>query len=209
MVHQARKAERQVKKDTIQERARAYYATRSASNASPTPTPPLAPTLKQAPSTFKPTSAKPTQSTMSSKASTSTKDITCFKCGAKGHKSFECKNTRVMMTHDNGEVEYLSEGEYEALVQASVGMEDEEKEEEALLCEHDASPSLVVTKVLTTQQQALEDQRCNIFQTRAGINGKSIKVVTKLSQPCKYRALHKAQPSAPQAPSPILCTMAK
>ena len=34
LVHQARKAERQVKKDTIQERARAYYATRSASNRS-------------------------------------------------------------------------------------------------------------------------------------------------------------------------------
>ena len=30
-----------------------------------------------------------------------------------------------MITHDNGEVEYLSEGEYEALVQASVTIEDE------------------------------------------------------------------------------------
>ena len=69
-----------------------------------------------------------------------------------------------MITHDNGEVEYLSEGEYEALVQASVAMEDEEKEDEALLCIHDTSPSLVVTKVLTTQQQAFKDQRCNIFK---------------------------------------------
>ena len=80
-----------------------------------------------------------------------------------------------MIAHDNGEVEYLSEGEYKALVQASVGIEDVEmKEDEALLCVHEASPSLVVTKVLTTQPQALEDQRCNIFQTRVGINGKSI-----------------------------------
>ena len=46
------------------------------------------------------------------------------------------------------------------------------------MCEHDASPSLVVTKVLTTQVQTSEDQRFNIFQTRAGIhNGKSIKVI--------------------------------
>src|SRR3954463_6559290 len=114
---------------------------------------------------------------MSSKASTSTKDITCFKCGTKGHKSFECKNTRLMITHENGETEYLSEGEYEALVQASTTIQEEDKEGEELLCHHDASPSLVVTKVLTTQPHAMEDQRCNIFQTRAGINGKSIKLI--------------------------------
>src|SRR3954470_10250345 len=48
---------------------------------------------------------------------------------------------------------------------------------ELLVCEHDASPSLVVKRVLTTQANENEDQRSNIFQTRAGINGKSIKVV--------------------------------
>jgi ribosomal protein L31 len=50
-------------------------------------------------------------------------------------------------------------------------------EEEHVLCTHDTSPSLVVTKVLTTHYQDLEDQRCNIFQTKAGIHGKSIKVI--------------------------------
>ena len=47
------------------------------------------------------------------------KPIVCFKCGGKGHKSFECINTRVMFTHDNGDVESMSEGEYEALVKAT------------------------------------------------------------------------------------------
>ncbi|KAK1601966.1 hypothetical protein QYE76_027071 [Lolium multiflorum] len=115
---------------------------------------------------------------MSSKASTGSSNITCFKCGAQGHKSFECKNTRVMITRDDGDVEYLSEGEYEALVQAATTHEDDDLEDqEQVLCVHDASPSLVVTKVLTTHTLPNEDQRCNIFQTRAGINGKSIKVI--------------------------------
>ena len=39
------------------------------------------------------------------------------------------------------------------------------------------NPSLVVTRVLTTSPQEDQDQRCNLFQTRAGINGKSIKVI--------------------------------
>ena len=35
----------------------------------------------------------------------------------------------------------------------------------------------MVTKVLTSTPQHHEDQRCNIFQTKAGIQGKSIKVI--------------------------------
>lgn len=83
-----------------------------------------------------------------------------------------------MITRDDGDVEYLSEGEYEALVQAATSHEEDDLEDqEQVLCVHDASPSLVVTKVLTTHALPNEDQRCNIFQTRAGINGKSIKVI--------------------------------
>src|SRR4051794_40979077 len=177
LVHQATKAERQVKKDAIHERAKAYYASRSGPNASSTSAPQATTSTKQVQSILKPPSSKATPSTMSSKASTSTKDITFLKCGTKGHKSFECKDTQVMITHESGEIEYLSEGEYEALVQASTTIEEEDKEDEELLCHHDASPSLVVTMVLTTQPHTMEDQRCNIFQTRAGINGKSIKVI--------------------------------
>jgi len=82
-----------------------------------------------------------------------------------------------MVTLDNGDCESMSEGEYEALVQVAHTQEAPPIEDLQLLCDHDASPSLVVTKVLTTQPHQHEDQRCNLFQTRAGINGRSIKVI--------------------------------
>ena len=79
-----------------------------------------------------------------------------------------------MLTDDNGDTLYISEDEYEALQQVALMEEAANLDEQELLCDHDASPSLVATKVLTTQPQ---DQRCNLFQTRAGINGKSIKII--------------------------------
>ncbi|KAK1585102.1 hypothetical protein QYE76_037468 [Lolium multiflorum] len=182
LLHQATRAERQVREDLASAKTKTFFAARNAMNASSSikntsalasKDPP-----KQARSDIKTTSFKPEQSTMSSKASTGSSNITCFKCGAQGHKSFECTNTRVMITRNDGNVDYLSEDAYEALVQAATTLEDEELEDHGnVLCEHDASPSLVVTKVLTTHAIPNEDQRCNIFQTRAGINGKSIKVI--------------------------------
>ena len=50
-------------------------------------------------------------------------------------------------------------------------------EDDQVFCHEDSSPALVVSKVLTLQQQQGEDQRCHMFHTKAGINGRSVKVI--------------------------------
>jgi hypothetical protein len=52
-----------------------------------------------------------------------------------------------------------------------------EDEDNQIFCDNDSSPALVVSKVLTLQHQQEEDQRCHIFHTKAGINGRSVKVI--------------------------------
>ena len=70
-----------------------------------------------------------------------------------------------MFIHDNGDEEYLSEDEFDARVKEAMARQRVEDDQELLMCEHDASPSLVVTRILTTQAQEHEDQHSNIFQT--------------------------------------------
>ena len=81
-----------------------------------------------------------------------------------------------MIVNDAGEYESMSEDEFNALNKVATPQEGEAEGNE-IYCDGDNNPSLVVTRALTTNVQVEENQRCNLFHTRARIKGKSIKVI--------------------------------
>ena len=171
LVHQAMKAERQVAEELKYVKAKSFFAAKASSSTQPmvqvhaqgnvkgsTPQPPT-------------TSKKTTPSPQAAKSY-----VTCYKCGGQGHKSFECTNKKVMIVNDNGDYESMSEDEYHALNKVAT-MQSLDEDDDYIYCDGDPNPTLVVTRVLTTINQGDDAQRCNLFQTKAGINGKSIKVI--------------------------------
>ena len=82
-----------------------------------------------------------------------------------------------MILNDDGTYDSMSEDGMEALEQMAMHRRVNEEEDELVFCDEDSSPTLVVSKVLTLQHQQDEDQRCHIFHTKAGINGRSVKVI--------------------------------
>ena len=77
----------------------------------------------------------------------------------------------------NGDTQSMSEEEYEALAQVTIAQSAQNQEQDELQCEHDKNPTLMVTRVLQHNSNVDEDQRSNLFQTRAATHGKLIKVI--------------------------------
>jgi len=71
----------------------------------------------------------------------------------------------------------MSEGKNEALNQVHFLQEQEASDNDELLCKPDSNPTLVVTRALITNVQVEQGQRCSLFQTRANVEEKSIKVI--------------------------------
>ena len=82
-----------------------------------------------------------------------------------------------MILNDDGTYDSMSEDEMEAIEQVAMHRQVNEDEDNQVFCDEDTSSSLVVSKVLTLQHKQEEDQQCHIFHTKAGINGRSVKVI--------------------------------
>lgn len=82
-----------------------------------------------------------------------------------------------MILNDDGTYDSMGEEETGALEYMAMHRKVSEDEDDQVFCDNDLSPTLVVSKVLTLQHQQDEDQRCHIFHTKAGINGRSVKVI--------------------------------
>ena len=194
LVHQAPKAERQVQDDFKYAKysSKTYgFSNNQASTTPPTSTSTKPSTSNDNKSSYKKTSTSssrlpPTTSEFKPRASSSTptdetvktSSLKHFTYGSRGHKSFQCKNKGTMILNDNGTYDSMSEEEMEALEQVAMHQQvNKEDEDDQVFCDEDSSPALVVSKVLTLQHQQDEDQRCHIFHTKAGINGRSVKVI--------------------------------
>ena len=164
LLHQATKAERQIRADFAYERNKAFYAARDAAtnkdNEAQAST--ARPGFKPPPKTQGNTYIGPAAS---SQASTGSSTIHCYKCRGTSHISFQCGNTKVMLTDEHGVCREASDGECEALAQVELAQEHARLYEQELVCQYDASPSLMVTRVLTSLPQVHEDQRLNLFKT--------------------------------------------
>jgi hypothetical protein len=81
-----------------------------------------------------------------------------------------------MIANDDGTCDSMSDDEMEALEHVAMHRQVNEYEDAQLFCNNDSSTTFVVSKILTIQQQD-EDQYCHIFHTKAGIQGRSVKVI--------------------------------
>jgi hypothetical protein len=190
LVHQATKAERQLQQDAKNSKSLSY-GTRTMSGGSKSIS-----RFAAAPSSVKNSSgglrsnvqgvfsgkntavpsmsSKPAASTSTSVGSTAkSSGIQCFKCGGRGHVIKECPNNRVIIVNDNGEFESASEEEVEEEY-----VDEAHEEEEHTRCEFEQGTVLVVAQILSVQMKEAEiGQRHNLFQTRAKVQDKVVKVI--------------------------------
>jgi hypothetical protein len=117
---------------------------------------------------------KPAASTSTSVGSIAkSSDIQCFKCGGRGQVIKERPNNCVILVNDDGEYTSASEEKAEA-----GNVDDTDKVEEHTRCEFEHGTALVVTQILSVQmKEAKIGQRHNIFQTRAKVQDKVVKVI--------------------------------
>ena len=84
-----------------------------------------------------------------------------------------------MIANEDGTYDSMSEGEMEALKHVAIHRQvnEDEDEDDQVFCDNDSIPALIVSKILMLQHQQEEGQHCHIFHTKAGIQGRPVKVI--------------------------------
>lgn len=82
-----------------------------------------------------------------------------------------------MVINEDEEYESMSEGQLEALERPAQHQQVNKAKDVHAFCENDSSLALLVSKILILVQEDDNDQRCHVFHTKAGIKGRSIKVI--------------------------------
>jgi hypothetical protein len=166
LLHHAREAEAQLAEEARMS-ARRVFTPRNSGFSSPTPPPaPSRVVSSSKPETTPSTSRKQIQPAASSSGSTMStarnRDMSCHTCGGKGHFKRDCPNKKIMLVNEDNE--------YETGDDADPDEEDDYDEKGGPL---DAYATHYPTIVCTQKAAALsvipspENQRCNLFQTKA------------------------------------------
>ena len=184
LLHQAREAEAQLAEDAkFAARTTAAKGRFTPRTASSTSTPSTASgsrgtfnTKPEAAVSNPKKSVQPAVSSASSSNSTSrNRDIICHTCGGRGHIQRDCPNKRIMLVNEET-------GEYESgdeIDPDSVLEEAEDDLHDTVYADATHLPTIVCTpKVLSVVPSSAEEQRCNLFQTKAVVGqDKACKVI--------------------------------
>ena len=169
LLHHAREAEAQLAEEAkmaARNAARSRFPSRTSST-----TPPPAPnsamrgttsTRPESSASNAKKSAQPAASANGSSMSTArNRDMNCHTCGGKGHFKRECPNKKVMLINEDNE--------YETGDDADPNDDDDcyDDEDGPLDAYATHYPSIVCTQKSLSVTQSPENQRCNLFQTKA------------------------------------------
>jgi hypothetical protein len=116
--------------------------------------------------------AQPAMSGSGSTSSTArNRDMASHTCGGKGHFKRDCPNAKVMLLNQET-------NEYETEDDADPFDGEDDDPNDTFYCDPLTNPTLVCSQRVLQVAPSPDEQRCNLFQTKADVgNGKASKVI--------------------------------